>query len=378
MFSSSKKREIQELKAVNSSLTAEVSRLQNLLIVEETAKEKFKERADGAEEQSFKCSQIFKALGSLGIYISELQKSQSAMSEDMKRIQIDAGESVTASSITCQIYDQVAATMESLANESKQVYDVVLTLSNDASKVSDIVKKIKDIAKQTNLLALNAAIEAARAGDAGRGFTVVADEVRKLAEFTTKFADEISILINIIHSGIQLASSGMSSAAKCVKEYNSESASASKSIHEQKTLTTEIETIISINALRNFVEVAKIDHLVYKFEVYKVMMGESTKKVTDFTKHTECRLGKWYYEGDGASNFSHIPKYRDLELPHKKFHDIAHSALNNYFSSDWVATFKDIRMMEAVSMEVLLVLDKIATSVVDNKKLLRNGDVTLF
>ncbi|GAA4781361.1 methyl-accepting chemotaxis protein [Stakelama sediminis] len=53
----------------------------------------------------------------------------------------------------------------------------------------------EEIAGRTNLLALNASIEAARAGDAGKGFSVVAQEVKSLAQqaraSSTKFRAEV-------------------------------------------------------------------------------------------------------------------------------------------------------------------------------------------
>lgn len=69
------------------------------------------------------------------------------------------------------------------------------TLEQSVGKVAEVNAVIDDIAFQTNLLAINASIEAARAGDAGKGFSVVAGEIRQLANRCGEAAGEVRVLI---------------------------------------------------------------------------------------------------------------------------------------------------------------------------------------
>ncbi|MFA6225507.1 MAG: methyl-accepting chemotaxis protein [Methanoregula sp.] len=85
--------------------------------------------------------------------------------------------------------------MQGITKSSNDVDQIINEIKGQMDQISQIVDLITDLANQTNLLALNAAIEAARAGDAGRGFTVVATEVKSLAVESCTSAERIAGMI---------------------------------------------------------------------------------------------------------------------------------------------------------------------------------------
>jgi methyl-accepting chemotaxis protein len=71
--------------------------------------------------------------------------------------------------------------------------DAMNAITTSGASIAKAIKTIDEIAFQTNILALNAAVEAARAGDAGLGFSVVADEVRRLAQRCAEASRETGV-----------------------------------------------------------------------------------------------------------------------------------------------------------------------------------------
>ncbi|NLM12511.1 MAG: methyl-accepting chemotaxis protein [Epulopiscium sp.] len=115
--------------------------------------------------------------------------------EEMKKLNSVAEEVDALKNEGVKIVETLVERNHETNKAVQDIYYLIIHTNEDAEKIENASKMIKNIADQTNLLALNAAIEAARAGEQGKGFAVVAEEIRKLAEQSDQFAGEIAKII---------------------------------------------------------------------------------------------------------------------------------------------------------------------------------------
>lgn len=99
--------------------------------------------------------------------------------------------------------EEITSGSQKLASTINSVLNFAQTTDQKIKETGTLLSSIQEIASRSNLLALNAAIEAARAGDAGRGFSVVADEMRKLAQISSESAKRVSNTLLEIRKAVQ-------------------------------------------------------------------------------------------------------------------------------------------------------------------------------
>lgn len=199
----------------------------------------------GAEQVSNSSQALAQGASEQAGSIEELAVSINEIAQSVKDNADSAVDSSRQAALVGQKLEECDGQMETLM---KSIHEV----KNNSGKITGIVRQIEDIAFQTNILALNAAVEAARARDAGRGFSVVAEEVRRLA---TKTAGASKLTAELVEKNSDAVSDGMDAVNLTAQTLKTSVEGARQVSHKMDKISeTSVQQADAITQIRKSVE----------------------------------------------------------------------------------------------------------------------------
>ncbi|MDN3219611.1 methyl-accepting chemotaxis protein [Pseudomonas nunensis] len=195
--------------------------------------------------------------------------------------------------------------MQKLSDSVEEVSTAIGALASSSIAIVTVIEVINAIAEQTNLLALNAAIEAARAGDAGRGFSVVADEVRSLSVRTRASTAQIEQLIGHLRHNteraILVASQGKQVTSTCAADVNrvgealegiSASISDISAMSQQMASAVEQQTQVIDDINRQVIHIAELSDRSAQSAQHGALNSQRLKAQAESLRNLAMRFDK--------------------------------------------------------------------------------------
>lgn len=265
----------ESLNEIIDALNTEMSQIDESVLQVSTGSQKV---ADISQNLAKGATQQASAIEQISVTIAEISDKVNITAQNASVANKSSNEASEEINISTRRMDELLAAMRDIDNASEEV--------------SNIIKTIEDIAFQTNILALNASVEAARAGNAGKGFSVVADEVRNLAGRCASASKDTAALIEksiqFSKRGAKLADNTSESLDKVisatknvcgiVNEISKASLEQTVAIHQITNGIEQISEVIQINSATAEESAASSRQLSDQAVMLKDMMRKFTLK----------------------------------------------------------------------------------------------------
>ena len=226
-------------------------------------------------------------------------------------------------------------------------------------KIKDSASNIDRLSSQANLLSINSAIEAGHIGREAAGFSVLAQEMKKLSLEIQRQASEIATINNNVSARFVPVKENTIKNQQQLQEVKNIVTQEHQSLSALAEHASELKHLCHFMATQQFFNTVKIDHVLWKEAIYIHLLNNDDENCVN--QHTECRLGKWYYQGDGRK-FAGTEAFRRLEEPHKLVHQCGRQALAANLIGDEEGVKTAIEQMELASVNVIKYVDVLLDS----------------
>ena len=173
--------------------------------------------ADGATNVAIKTAEQLELVkDNLNIIEANNEKMQE-IDSTLKDIKARLDNTVKESKNGMTNIEEFEVDMRAMSSDLNRINDILSKFNNEIKRIGEVGDFIVEISDQLRLLAFNASIEAARAGQAGRGFTVVADEMNVMSAKTREGMTTIGEILKEITDSSKMVNESI---GNCTETYN--------------------------------------------------------------------------------------------------------------------------------------------------------------
>jgi methyl-accepting chemotaxis protein len=290
------------------------------------------------------------------------------------------------------VADEVRKLAEKSASATRQIAELVKTIQKTVNEaVQAMSESDREVLEGAALagqsgVALKAILDTAVSGQkSGETIAAAANRMSSLAEKLVRAVDSVSKVVEANNAATQEMAAGsdeVTGAIENIASISEENSAASEEVSasaeemsaqvEEVTASAQslsdmaqnLTTVISQFKLGTSlnsgmqIELFKQAHLKVVGRLTSMRQGCEKISLSDVTSHTECMLGKWYYQ-NGREQYGSLNEFKAIDEPHTRFHRNYRQAVEAFQRGDRQTFEAHFNETERLSHEIVELLESL-------------------